>query len=280
MDSKCLIENLPDAVDESLLRRVWESEGSEGGRYHGYDSDRQSDFPPDDPELLDFVEMILNDNMEALEAECLKSQSAVQGQEEKSWSKDLKSALKDRALKARRHFELTGLITQKMNVYNPLTDVHLNAFLAKRNRKEILKRNGLLDEDGFIVVRPSDYLRLRSGGSHTQSKTGEKSQYVSTIQVKEKPVKSPYEATSWALKDTAVRLMFQRKRNEEKRREALKKENKGSAKANCRQEKPNRPKSAKRECPNIQHQTAEKDPFEADFHEEAEIDSLERTVGK
>lgn len=277
MDSKCLIENLPDSVDENLLNRICENEG---GQYHGCDSDRESEFPSDDTELLDFVEMILNDNLEALEEECSKSQSSNQKPEEQGWSKELKSALNDRAQKTRRHFELSGLITQKMKVYNALTDVHLNAFLAKRNRKEILMRNGLLDEDGFIVVRPTEYLRLKSGGSQIQSKTGEKSQYVSTIQVKEKQVKSPYEATSWALKDTLVRLMFQRRRNEEKRREALKKENKPTTKNNSQQGKANRPKSAKKVCVKAKQPATEKDPFEDDFHDDVEIDGLGRTVGK
>jgi hypothetical protein len=55
-------------------------------------------------------------------------------------------------------FSLQGLILQKMEEYNALSDNHLTEYLSKQRCQEILIQNGLLTDEGFIVCRPNDYL--------------------------------------------------------------------------------------------------------------------------
>ena len=52
-------------------------------------------------------------------------------------------------------------LKKEMKDYNSLTDIHLTEFLSQNNRREILIRNGLLSEDGFIICRPNDFLTKR-----------------------------------------------------------------------------------------------------------------------
>lgn len=58
-------------------------------------------------------------------------------------------------------FDMKGLILTKMTEYNALQDTFLQDFLSKKNRKEILIKNGLLTENGFIICRPNDFIEKR-----------------------------------------------------------------------------------------------------------------------
>jgi hypothetical protein len=59
-------------------------------------------------------------------------------------------------------FSLNGLILEKMKVYDGLRDNFLQPFFSNNNRKQILIKNGLVTDDGYIVKKPDEYLKKKN----------------------------------------------------------------------------------------------------------------------
>jgi hypothetical protein len=180
----------------------------------GADSDAYFSLAADQ-ELLDFIEVILHDNLEQIEAQISTGSPTGSATSMKELPEAIRSEMKERIRKTRHDFQLSGLILEKMQTYNALTDKHLQAFLSQKNRKLVLQQNGLMDDEGFIVTKPLEYLREKQGDA-SQSGTQEKSSFVSMIKVPEKGTKSPYVDTAWALRDKLTKTVFARKAVEKK----------------------------------------------------------------
>lgn len=208
-----------------------------------------------DQELLDFVEIVISDAIEEFDF----LQKAELNQTDNSRHKGPKSAQNDSRLNAaRQKFRLEGLVLEKMKVYNALNDVHLQQFLSKKNRKEILMKNGLLDEDGFIVTKPNDYLREKEIANKSSMN---KSVHVSTIQIKQKSTKSPYEDVSWAFGDKILKSIYL-KRKQNPKNKGVQSRVYQSASETIKGPKETKPLETKKDATNInKEQNKHKRPF-------------------
>lgn len=163
-----------------------------------------------DQELLDFVDIIIHDNLEEFELNLIQKNNL---NAKKTAGKELKLGDKKRIQEARARFGLEGLLLAKMKVYNALTDPHLQAFLSFGNRKDVLIKNGLLDEKGNILNR--EFAILKQKNMETEEiKIGKKSE--SGTKTTKVGSKSPYEEIGWALRDRLLKGMYNKKKEEAK----------------------------------------------------------------
>lgn len=129
-----------------------------------------------DKELFNFIDVVYEVYLEEMEAQSIEVTPEKQTSNKSLKKEQLdfpinnlrdkkqfinkipKCFQKSKPFQPKSIFQMEGLILEKMKTYNGLSDFHLTSFLNQNNRREILIKNGLLTEEGFIISRPDDFL--------------------------------------------------------------------------------------------------------------------------
>ena len=155
-----------------------------------------------DEQLELFIDIILEANWEKITSQdLLSSQTEL--------AKQLKSKTAKFIQKPKKDFQLHGLILEKMKVYDGLDDSNLQEFLSKKNRRQILTKTGLLNEEGFIVnLASSHFFKNRELKKNNLSLTNTKNIENKAGKLSDKQKVSPYYNKSWENRDVLFKQIY------------------------------------------------------------------------
>ena len=160
-----------------------------------------------DEDLECFIDLIIQNNFDNIRPEeLLKSVQEIKEQ------KVIKT-IHTTTSKPKKEFQLSGLILEKMKVYDGLKDVHLQDFLLKRNRRQILIKTGLMNEQGFITNTASTQFKINREQQRKVNKVTNCKAQETAMRLPEHSHVSPYYNNSCDYKDKLYKKLYTSKPN-------------------------------------------------------------------
>ena len=156
-----------------------------------------------DEELEQFIDFVIDSNFNQI-----KPEEVIKSLQEVIKTNDGRKGTNPVSQKPKKEFQLSGLILERMKVYDGLQDIHLKEFLAKRNRRQILIKTGLLNEEGYIIQnRSPQFIKNREQQRKANNKTNCKVTDAD-FKLADKSKVSPYYNNSWENKDKLYQKLY------------------------------------------------------------------------